>query len=137
MLLVQPPAGTLVVEMRIEDGEADYGTRLVYRLGDGGLRMGILYDFVETWCSTSEERVGGVRWEMLANSEELRREGWKTEWADCVTLILSHPEKPFLLSYGASSYYEKPKDFEQFRSLGSVDLHKLEYESKEEIFVRH
>lgn len=99
--------------------------------------MGLFYDFVEEWCSRTEERVGGVRWEMFANSEESRREGVKTEWDDCVTLILHHPEKPFLLSYGGGVYNEKPKDFEQFRSLRAVDLGKLEFESKEDIFVTY
>ena len=99
--------------------------------------MGIFYDFVEEWCSRTEDRVGGVRWEMFANSEESRRGGVTTEWDDCVTLILHHPEKPFLLSYGGGAYSEKPKDVEQFRSLGAVDLGKLEFESKEHIFITH
>ncbi len=103
--------------------------------------MGLFYDFVEEWCSRVHERVGGVRWEIFANSEESRREAVNTEWDDCVTLILHRPEKPFLQSYGDGLYsdvnYEKPKDFEQFRSLGAVDLRKLEYESEDEIFVAH
>jgi hypothetical protein len=137
MLVVQPPARTLVVERRVEDRGADYGTRWVYKLGERGLRMGLFYDFVEEWCSRTEDRVGGVRWEMFANSEESRRGGVKTEWDDCVTLILHHPEKPFLLSYGGAAYSAKPKDFEQFQSLGAVDLGKLEFESKEDIFITH
>jgi hypothetical protein len=136
MLVVQPPARTLVVERRIEDRGADLRTRWMYKLGERGLRMGLFYDFVEEWCSWSEDKVGGVRWEMCANSEGGTREGVKSEWDDCVTIILHHPEKPFLLSYedGAN---KKPKDFGQFRSLGAVDLGKLEFESTEYIFVTY
>lgn len=125
-----------MVERTIEDRGADLGTRWVYKLGERGLRMGLFYDFVEEWCSWSEDRAGGVRWEMVSKSEESRREEVKCEWDDCVTIMLHHPEKPFLLSYGGGAN-EKPKDFEQFRSLGAVDLGKLEFESTEYIFVTY